>query len=135
MTWSTRQPRLVTTSTPLDTRGPKRLWGEPAGLVQRDRGDVGRLVRHDYRCPVHGVFELEVSSQDVPDEVACTMVHEPPTIATLAPWHREQDGSEIWVSEHGIEFRVRHGNVLCGLTSPWSPSRVGIWKSAGEVTG
>lgn len=71
MTWSPTPTRKHIECTPFDTRGPKRLWDAPAGVVHRARGDVGRLVKHDYLCPVHGRFELEVPSNDVPDEVIC----------------------------------------------------------------
>lgn len=119
MTWSPREPRPVTTCTPLDTRGPKRLWNEPAGLVTRDRGDVGRLVRHDYRCPVHGVFEARVSSESVPDEMPCP--RSDPDDASAA------EGCELVNAGYDPEH--------CGLTSPWSPSVAAIWPSSGEVRG
>lgn len=41
------------------------------GYNLRTRGDHNHLVRHDYRCPVHGVFEKLVTSGDVPDVVPC----------------------------------------------------------------
>src|SRR5262245_15914218 len=62
---------FTTTVTPLDTKGPKRLWNAPAGFVVRERGDVDGLVTLEYMCPVHGRFEARVSRRDAPDEVAC----------------------------------------------------------------
>ena len=116
MTWDIAKPtRQVTECTPTDTRGPKRLWDAPAGLVRRDRGDVGRIVRHDYLCPVHGRFEVEVASNDVPDYMACPFDVGPP--------------------EHAIDF-VEDDRVVpsCGELALWSPSTFGIWQSAGEVS-
>lgn len=118
MTWSGNPAKQVTTCTPLDTRGPKRLWDAPAGCVSRARGDVGRLVKHDYVCPVHGRFELEVPSGDVPDVVPC------PT---------EQDVDLVNCSAAEAYEAINQLGV-CGLASPWSPGAVNIWASSGEVT-
>lgn len=134
MTWKPTDTRRETTCTPMDTRGPARLWHHPAGWVMRERGDVDGAVVHDYRCPVHGRFEARVSRRDMPDEVPC-LAHAGGPLYMLAPWRRNADGTETWVSEHGQEFLVRDGAVLCGLPSPWSPSKFGAWASSGEVTG
>lgn len=105
MTWSPTPTRRFTECIPGDTRGPKRLWDAPAGVVSRERGDVGRLVAHDYLCPVHGRFEVQVPSSDVPDEVLCAV-------------HDEHE--TMWGA--------------CGRTSPWSPGTApAIWPSSGEV--
>lgn len=103
--WGSACVNMTPTCTPLDTRGPKRLWAQGPGYVVRRRGATDEPVELEYMCPVHGRFTARVSKTDTPDEVACTE------------------------TEHG-----NFGN-LCGLTSPWSPSSVSVWKSAGEVTG
>lgn len=121
MTWDPRTPRLHTTVTPQDTRGPARLWSHPAGWVMRERGDVDGTVLHDYLCPVHGRFESRVSRAEVPDEVACPLddVTELDLIGMSAP----------------EAYEVINSVRVCGLTSPWSPGSVAVWKSSGEVTG
>ena len=97
--------------TPLDTRGPKRLWSA-TGTSRRTRGDVGRMVEHDYRCPSCGVFTARVLSSDVPDELPCP---------------REVRGWTDCKGEVHTEY--------CGLTATWSPSTFRIGKAPGEVTG
>lgn len=112
MTWDPRTPRLRTTCTPQDTRGPARLWNHPAGWVMRERGDVDGTVLHDYLCPVHGRFEMRVPRSAVPDEVACPV--------------RGVEGASWGPAER---------EVYCGRTSPWSPGTVAVWHSSGEVEG
>jgi hypothetical protein len=107
VTWDITTPtRRYTESTSLDTRGPKRLWDAPAGRVTRERGAVGRLVQHDYLCPVHGRFEASVPSSDVPDTLMCPVLLTEPGFAIHEP---------------------------CSRSSPWSPSTFGIWPSSGET--
>lgn len=118
MTWSPVPTRKHIECTPFDTRGPKRLWDAPAGVVQRARGDVGRLVAHDYLCPVHGRFEVQVPSNDVPDAVACPV--------------------EIVLDDDGNCTACGGPNcactdLACGERAPWSPGVVNVWKSSGEV--
>jgi hypothetical protein len=104
MTWEFREPKRVTACTPLDTRGPKRLWEQGPGFVVRRRGATDEPVALEFLCPTCGRFTARVSKVDTPDEVPCPQV-------------RPQSG------------------LVCGLTSPWSPSKLGVWASAGEVTG
>jgi hypothetical protein len=75
----------------------------------RERGDTQKLVQHNYRCPVHGVFELRVSVADVPDEVFCP------------------DG---WTDPE--RWRSRE---FCGRTAHWAGSSCAIGIESGMVTG
>lgn len=138
MTWSPTPTRKHIECTPFDTRGPKRLWDAPAGVVHRARGDVGRMVKHDYLCPVHGRFELEVPSNDVPDGVAC-----PTPIESVVPADAEQilrglyepaDIDAALLVDPDAIAKIWKGTGACGLVSPWSPGTVSVWKSSGEVT-
>jgi hypothetical protein len=122
MTWSPTPTRKHTEVTPLDTRGPKRLWDAPAGVVQRHRGDTGRLVKHDYLCPVHGRFEIEVPASDAPDEVLCPLWSDSSPMAMV---------ERLLTSPADVVESV--AAAVCGQPSPWSPSTFGIWASAGEV--
>lgn len=42
-----------------------KTWG------MRVSGDVDKLVPHEYMCPEHGRFVVEVKASDVPDELPC----------------------------------------------------------------
>lgn len=106
--------KRITTCIPLDTRGPKRLWDAGPGFVIRERGDIDGKVKHDYLCPVHGRFEADVPRRDVPDAVPCPHLL-----------------CGVDAGFDPFEVEVYH----CGLSSPWSPSTIATWKSAGEVTG
>jgi hypothetical protein len=101
---------------PLDTRGPKRLWQQGPGFVIRRRGATDEPVTLEYLCPVHGRFGARVSKTDTPDEMAC------PRRLTV-------------IESVGLYETTSQDGKYCGLTSPWSPSTVGVWKSAGEVAG
>lgn len=109
MTWSPSEPKRVTACTPLDSRGPKRLWSTGPGWVKRDRPAAGGTRPLEFCCPVHGRFTVDVPRGEDPDAVAC------PT--------------------PDLDWPVAGGGYLsCDLSSPWSPSTFGLWKSAGEVT-
>jgi hypothetical protein len=68
-----KQAREASERSALEPRPPPGV--EPRGKTWgiRRRGDLEGKVKHAYRCPVHGVFELEVSRSNVPDEVDCPM--------------------------------------------------------------
>jgi hypothetical protein len=53
------------------SRGTGSIVTERKGYILRTRGEHNRLVRHDYRCPIHGVFEVMVRSGDVPESMPC----------------------------------------------------------------
>lgn len=109
--WGARvKPTLVTTVTPLDTKGPARLWNAPAGFVVRERGAIGAVSTNVYECPVHGQFEARCDG----DSAAC------PTLETE------------WIAMEDIGVRPAEVRI-CGRTSPWVPSRFSVWASAGEV--
>jgi len=90
----------------LDRNCKNNCWAISRRVVRitRTRGEHNRLVRHDYRCPVHGVFEAMVKSGYVPDNIPCQYVdiHEEPLIK-------------------------------CGVPSPWQYPIVGQGISAGIV--
>lgn len=112
----TGRPEVVSTVTPLDTRGPARLWNAPAGYVVRERGDVDGLVTLEYLCPVHGRFEARVSRRESPDAMPCPAICE-------RTWDSPVDGG----------FVRFIGDAACELSSPWSPSKFAAWQSPGEV--
>jgi hypothetical protein len=65
---------VITDETPYadpHSRGTGSIVTERKGYVLRTRGEHNRLVRHDYRCPVHGIIERDVNSGDVPDYMQC----------------------------------------------------------------
>lgn len=91
-----------TGSSSVEPRG--RTWGI------RERGDVGGTVRHSYRCPVHGLFDVDVARADVPDFVMCrAAVH----------------GGQL----HGTMERDQY----CLSPAPWAGSFCGQGHAAGEV--
>lgn len=91
---------------PLDTKGPKRLWGAPAGYVTRRRGTP--TVTNVYVCPVHGAFEAKSDAASV----ACRTVVGSLCLTSLPPQYVDE---------------------TCGLASPWSPSPFSAWQSSGMV--
>jgi hypothetical protein len=105
-----------------DGAPPASSTVEPRGKTWgiRRRGDVDGQVKHAYRCPVHGVFELEVSRSDVPDAVPCPMydvVHVDSAILV--------DGT--------CESTWRVTGNACTNAAPWAGSSCGIGHAAGEV--
>lgn len=103
-----------------DLNSQHRVTEHPAGFRIRERGALDGTVVHQYRCPVHGVFDAKVDRADVPEEVAC------PSVET---WFRE-------VGEHdpvigGVPVVPMHER-RCGLTAPWAGSLCGQGWSSGE---
>jgi hypothetical protein len=99
---------MITEETPYvdpHSRGTGSIVTERKGYVLRTRGEHNRLVRHDYRCPVHGVFEEMVPSGDVPDAMPCFV-----TVVT-----------------------DEHGAGQCHQRSPWQYPTVAQGISAGSV--
>jgi len=98
-----------------DLNSQHRVTTHPAGFRVRERGAIDGWVTHQYRCPVHGVFERQVLRAEVPDEVACSAEryeHVPCSV------------------NHIAKVLVLH----CGLTAPWAGSQAGAGHSSGEVT-
>lgn len=131
--WAADRNSMSSEVTPLDTRGPKRLWSQGPGYVVRRRGATDEPVELEYMCPVHGRFTARVSKTDTPDEVACESAAPSGPFAQCDEcmlFHPTATG--VITCECGRTFDT---TPYCGLTSPWSPSTVSVWKSAGEVTG
>lgn len=85
-----------------------KTWG------MRVSGDVDKLVPHEYCCPVHGRFTVQVRASDVPDAVECH--HEYGNrIATCVP--------------------PRYVPMVCRHRSPWAGSSCAIGIEPGMVTG
>lgn len=110
-------PGTVQTITPLDTKGPARLWNAPAGFVVRERGAVGAVSTNVYECPVHGQFEARSDA----DEVVCPVALDEP-----------EPGAAIVLDDDEWDRRCSDP-MVCGRTAPWRPSRFSVWQSAGEV--
>lgn len=103
---------VITEETPYadpHSRGTGSIVTERRGYILRTRGEHNRMVRHDYRCPVHGVFEAMVQSGDVPDEMPC--------------------GHRIYSATPGWE----HVWTECDRESPWQYPTVAQGLSAGSV--
>lgn len=66
----------------LHSRGTGSIVTERNGYILRTRGEHNRLVRHDYRCPVHGVFEATTPSGEVPDVMLCPF----DSCTKMSPW-------------------------------------------------
>lgn len=116
--WSSAPNGMVTQVIPQDTRGPKRLWNAGKGYVTRHRG--APVARATYVCPVHGAFEARAGT----DSVACPTTSRC-SLEQLQWFDAMPDGAGAIVRQ---EVRV-----VCGLTSPWSPSTFAAWASSGEV--
>jgi hypothetical protein len=118
-----------------DLNSQHRVSLHPAGFRMRERGAIDATVVHAYRCPVHGDFDMRVSRADVPNALPCQVPHgDQRTILALAPWKHDAVYGDIWVSESGLDFRIKDGVLLCGEPSPWAGSSCGIGHSSGEVT-
>lgn len=69
------------------------------------RGDPTGTIIHEYLCPYHGRFELEVERASVPDSVECPEPRDddPMPCGLDSPW-----------SPSGITSRVKPGEVVRG---------------------
>ena len=67
------------------SRGAAQHVEERKGFRLVCRGAVGRMVEHDYECPVHGVFTVSVPSDAVPDAVECRDTATPLGLTVLMP--------------------------------------------------
>ncbi|HKP06817.1 MAG TPA: hypothetical protein VJU58_06150 [Microbacterium sp.] len=75
-------------------------------------------VKHEYLCPVHGRFAVEVPSADPPNEMPCP----------------EDDWTDVSAAEACELVNRGYEPNTCGRTAPWSPSSMN-WKLAyGGVT-
>lgn len=55
------------------------------GYTVRIRG-AGGLVKHEYRCSVHGVFDARVDARAVPDEMPCPGLEMDGVCGLTSPW-------------------------------------------------
>ena len=101
------------------SRGTGSIVTQRKGYILRTRGEHNRLVRHDYRCPVHGVFEAMVPSGEVPAEMSCQKRSEPRMFDLFGA-----TGQEI--------ERIKELYV-CGKPSPWQTPTVAQGWAAGSV--
>lgn len=116
-------PRKIVTDTPkpalkLYVPGgpaslPSTVTEHPAGFRVRTRGDTTGTVKHAYRCPVHGVFEVMVPRSEVPDEVPCP-----------------EQGMTLSDPADAAHFEC---HASCGCPSKWAGSSCGIGISSGMV--
>ncbi len=86
------------------SRGTGSIVHERNGYILRTRGEHNRMVRHDYRCPVHGLFEAMVPSGDVPDIVPCN-----------------------------VPLALYMSGVQCGMSASWQSPNVAQGWTAGTV--
>lgn len=92
------------------SRGTGSIVTERKGYILRTRGEHNRLVRHDYRCPEHGLFEALVPSDAVPDAMPCISM------------------------DHRFINAIDHGPwSYCNLPSPYQPPTVAQGLAAGKV--
>lgn len=75
-----RQPVFVVPAGQVEVR--------TSGWTVRRRGDTEGTVKHTYRCPVHGQFDVHVSRAEVPDSVACMFRSwsETQACGAVSPW-------------------------------------------------
>lgn len=85
--------------------GPVEHVEEKRGFVVRTRGDTEGRVMHQYRCPVHGLFDAMVPRFFVPDVIRC---------------------------DHPVK-RASFDDNFCDRESHWAGSACGIGVSAGYV--
>ena len=148
--------RPATWFMPHRTAGPSETF-QRKGYVLRVSGDTAatrerlgvepRLVAREFICPVHGRFTREADEQT--DEVACPEVLDPrhdwtgERDAAMArvkagdesAWHTALIASDMMIAALLVGHVTAKSEHRCGLTAPWSPSRVGQGKSAGEMNG
>lgn len=96
---------------------------EGEAFVRRTRGEHGRMIAHDYECPVHGRFEARVPSGAVPDEMPCPVD---------TGWHLAEGAPGEGLLVVGQQD-PRARPLYCGLTSPWRPQQIAVGWSAGSV--
>lgn len=103
----------ITDETPYQdphSRGTGSIVTQRKGYILRTRGEHNRLVRHDFDCPLHGVFEARVPSGDVPTEMPCSVM--------------------LWCVVNG---EVTDRQVSCGEPSPYRVPVVGQGLASGSV--
>lgn len=120
--------KIVLTSTGQatgDLNSQHRVTEHPAGFRVRERGALDGAVVHQYRCPVHGVFDARVDRADVPEEVACPL-DSPVEPCTFCGAMEGQPCAP------GCQEACSVSSARCGLTAPWTGSLCGQGWSSGE---
>lgn len=96
---------------------PERPLGRVSG--------VGGSVIHAYRCPLHGLIDVEVPRRDVPDVVSCPE----------QSWNVIGEDKEYPTFELASQGRmVSLSAQRCGDDAYWAGSFCGQGKSAGDVS-
>lgn len=109
---------------------------ERKGYTVRTSGDVDKLVPHEYECPVHGRFAVELPASDVPDELPCNLNSWTPAGTDLEYATEAACRTAIRDACGARDDDMRLETQRCAATSYWcGSSRVGIGISSGEVTG
>lgn len=102
------------------------------GWVMRTRGEHGRPVRHDFECPVHGVFEQEAPSDAVPDSVPCPL--DSWSVVGFPEEYASRAAAEESCRARGIGlYEVRLETQRCAEDAPWRAQRIAVGWSAGSV--
>lgn len=109
---------------------------ERKGYTVRTSGDVDKLVPHEYECPVHGRFVVEVKASDVPDRSQCTAELDP-YVDWLTAYNAAVEARDVAaaaVAANALQRLAFSRPARCGLSSYWcGSSKVGIGISSGEV--
>jgi hypothetical protein len=116
-----------------DLNSQHRVSTHPAGFRIRERGAIDGMVTHQYRCPLHGVFDRRVPRSDVPDEVACSLLSYSVGMgdmeyATMAD--ARQAALDAGYADPDV---ASYQSQRCGDTAPWAGSQAGQGHSSGEV--
>lgn len=90
-----------------------RVTMHPAGFRVHERGALDAKVVHSYRCPVHGVVDVRVPRDAVPDALNCAEL------------------TESWAEDVNTGARMQ---MTCGRPAAWAGSFCGQGHAAGEVT-
>lgn len=106
-----------------------KTWG------MRVSGDVDKIGPHRYRCPVHGVFELDVSVAEPPAEVSCNLDSWTPAGTDLEYPTEESCRAAIRAACGRSDADMQLETQRCGDTATWAGSSCAIGIEPGMVTG
>lgn len=89
----------------------------------RERPRVGGTVVHEYRCPVHGVFDAEVPRDAVPDVVTCPF--DSWCVAGGDKEYASREEAEDAALQAGILPEQAHYETQrCADDAPWAGSSI-----------
>lgn len=112
---------------------PSTVTEHPAGFRVRLRGDHEGLIKHAYRCPVHGEVEVHVPRGDVPDEVPCPL--DSWSVAGGDKEYASREEAEAVALEAGIApEQANYETQRCAAAAPWAGAACAIGISSGMVT-